>query len=248
MRQFLYPLLIATTIVGLSACKEQAPAAATPVATAPTLADATSPKAVEAARQTVLDNAREKADKSVPLESYQTLQSGNQLMYSYLALAGLPIDYSDIARNVSSDYARSSDEFHKNDLLKALQPKIDAAVSQAKSARYFKLEMNDPVQKYDFDSKGFPLNSSVWESGSYRYFNDNSNYRLSFTNGASFHFLSNVPEDAARNIEHLRSVYNALNLVVYCFVQDADTASHQVRAEIVKVMITDKKGNVLAQQ
>lgn len=243
----LYPVVIATSILGLSACKDST-APQQPAAAAPTLSDATSAKAAEAAKQTVLDNAREKADKSVPLENYQELDSGNQLMYSYLALAGLPINYGEIAASVSTDYARSSDAFQKNDLLKALQPKIDAAVAQAKGRRYFKIVMNEPVQKYDFENKGFPLNSSVWESGAYRYFNDNSNYRLGFTNGASFRYLLNVPEDTARNIERLRGVYNALNLVVYCFAQEADTASHQVKAEIVKVQVTDKKGTVLAQQ
>ncbi|WP_343583030.1 DUF4852 domain-containing protein [Herbaspirillum sp.] len=247
MRHILYSLAVAASIAGLAGCNDKAaPAANAPAA--PTLADATSAKAAEAAKQAVIANAREKADKSTPLENYQALESGNQLMYSYLALAGMPVDYRDIARNVSADYARSSDEFQKNDLLKALQPKIDASVAAARANRYFKIVLSDPVQKYDFDKQGFPLNSSVWENGAYRYFNDNSAYHLSFTNGEAFRYLSNVPEDAARNIEHLRGTYNALELVVYCFAQEADTASRQVKAEIVKVAVRDKKGNVLAQQ
>lgn len=248
MRHILYSLLIAAGIAGLAGCNDNTgPAAAAPAA-APTLSDATSAKAAEAVKQAVIANAREKADKSTPLENYLALESGNQLMYSYLALAGMPIDYRDIARSVSADYARSSDEFQKNDLLKALQPKIDASVAAARANRYFKIVLNDPVQKYDFDKKGFPLNSSVWENGSYRYFNDNSTYRLGFTNGEAFRYLTNVPEDVARNIEHLRGVYNGMDLVVYCFVQEADTATRQVKAEIVKVVVRDKKGNVLAQQ
>ncbi|MFL9923701.1 DUF4852 domain-containing protein [Herbaspirillum lusitanum] len=250
MRHFLISLIAATTCATvLSACNDNNAPKNTPAATAaPTLNDATSAKAAETARQEVIANAREKADKSTPLASYQPLDSGNQLMYSYLALAGLPIDYREIAAKVSVDYARSNDEFQKSDLLKALQPRIDAAVSAAKGNRYFKLVLNSPVDKYDFDKKGFPLNSSVWESGSYRYFNDNSNYHLSFTNGDGFHYLSNVPEDAARQIESLRSVYNGLDLVVYCFAQGADPASRTVKAEIVKIAVVDRKGNVLAQQ
>ncbi|WP_050463201.1 DUF4852 domain-containing protein [Herbaspirillum autotrophicum] len=245
MRQFICPLIIVAAIVGLAGCKENAVPANT---AAPTLSDATSAKAAESAKQAVLEKARDKADKSVPLESYQELNSGNQLMYSYLALAGLPVDYRDIARSASVDYARSSDEFQKNDLLKALQPQIDAAIAKAGSQRYFKIVINDPVQKYDFENKGFPVNSSVWENNSYRYFSDNSSYRLSFTNGAGFHYLLNVPEEVARNIEHLRGVYNSMNLVIYCFVQEADPASKMLKAEIVKIAVTDKKGAVLAQQ
>ncbi len=251
MRTFSSPVLLALTCaVLLSACNDKAgPAASTKPATAvPTLSEATSAKAAEAARQTVLANAREKADKSVPLEQYQTLQSGNQLMYSYLALAGLPIDYAEIARNVSADYARSSDAFQKNDLLKALQPKIDASVSDARARRYYKITLDDAVQKYDFEKQAFPLNSSVWESGAFRYFNDNSSYHLGFTNGETFRYLNGVPEEAARKIEHLRSVYQGLELVIYCFAQEANTSSRTVMAEIVKVVVRDKKGNVLAQQ
>lgn len=248
MRPFYSPLFLAVASAFiLSACNDNA-APAKPAASAPTLSDAASPKAAEAARQAVIANAREKADKSVPLENYQTLQSGNQLMYSYLALAGLPIDYRDIARSVSTDYARSSDEFQKNDLLKALQPKIDASVGDARANRYYKISINNPIQKYDFEKQAFPLNSSVWENGSFRYFNDNSNYHLGFTNGETFRYLNGVPEDMARTIERLRSSYQELELVVYCFAQEADPSSRTVKAEIVKVVLRDKKGNVLAQQ
>ena len=251
MRRLLISLIAATTCATvLSACNDNngPKKNATAATAAPTLNDATSGKAAETARQEVMANAREKADKSIPLANYQPLNSGNQLMYSYLALAGLPIDYRDIATKVSVDYARSNDEFQKSDLLKALQPRIDAAVNAAKGSRYFKLVLSNPVEKYDFDKKGFPLNSSVWELGSYRYFNDNNNYHLSFTNGEGFHYLSDVPEDAARQIERLRSVYNGLDLVIYCFAQEADPASRTVKAEIVKVAVVDRKGNVLAQQ
>ncbi|MBB5367405.1 MULTISPECIES: DUF4852 domain-containing protein [unclassified Janthinobacterium] len=236
------PLLLALLTASLAACSDKA---ASP---APTLADATAPKTVAAIKQEVVRAALPKADKSTPAASYLELTSGNQLMYSYLSLAAMPIDYAKIAGVVSSDYARSSDEFHKNDLLKVLQPKIDAAVDQAGAQRYVRLKIDNPVNKYDFEQKGFPLDSSLWESGSTRYFFDNPAYKLSFSNGDGFRYLNVPAEDAARNIEGLRSKYQALQLVVYAFAQDADISQNLVRAEIVKVELIDKKGNVLASQ
>lgn len=237
-------LLLALLTVSLAACGDKKEAASP----APTLADATAPKNVEAIKQEVVRAALPKADKSTPAASYQELTSGKQLMYSYLSLAAMPIDYPKIAGVVSSDYARSSDEFHKNDLLKALKPKIDASVAQAGAQRYVRLKLDNPLNKYDFEQKGFPLDSSLWESGSTRYFFDNPVYKLSFSNGDGFRYLKVPAEEAARTIEGLRSKYQALELVVYAFAQDADISQNLVRAEIVRVELVDKKGNVLATQ
>lgn len=237
-------LLLALLIAGLAACGDK-PGAATGQ---PTLAEATAPKAVEAIRQEIVRTALPKADKATPAASYLELSSGNQLMFAYLALAGMPIDYAKVAADISPDYSRSSDEFRKNDLLTALKPKIDAAVAQAGAQRYVRIEVDSPIDKYDFEQKGFLLDSSIWEAGSTRYFHDNASYQLGFTNGTAFRYLKVPAEDVARTIEGLRSKYEALHLVVYAFAQDADLSKKLVRAEIVKVDLVDKKGNVLASQ
>jgi hypothetical protein len=249
MRTFISTLIVGAALLGLNGCKDSTPAAANPApAGTPNLAEATSTKTAEAVKQQVLDNVRAKADRSVPLENYVEYTGGNQLMFSYLALAGMPVDYPQIARYVSQDYERASDEFQKNDLLNALKPKIDADVAKANTQRYFKISIDNPIQKYDFDNKGFPLDSSLWESGSFRYFGDNSDYKLGFTNGSGFRYLSIPNEDDARKIERLRSTYAGMSLVVYGFMQEADTANKTVKAEIVKVVLMDKKGNVLSGQ
>lgn len=241
--------LIATLLLAaLSACgdksgkTDKADAEAKPA----TLADATAPKAVAAAQQLASRAALPKADRNTPDSQYMALDSGNQLMFSYLSLAAMPIDYKDVATNFSPDYARAADEFRRNDLLTALKPRIDAAVAEAGQRRYVKMTIDNPIEKYDFDKKGFPLSSAVWQSGSYRYFFDNSNYKIGFTNGDAFRYLSTATEDSARNIEGLRSKNEQLQLVVYAYTQQADLTDKIVKGEIVKVTLLDAKGNVLA--
>lgn len=244
MRTFTFPIILSTLIFGLAGCGDQT----ADKGGTPNLADATSAKTAEAVQKQVVQNGLPKADKSVPAEQYIEFNSGNQLMFSYLALAGMPLDYKEITTRYSQEYARSSDEFRKNDLLTALKPKIDAEVAAASAQRYFKVTLDNPIEKYDFEKKGFPVNSSIWESGSYRYFHDNNEYKLGFTNGDSFRYLTAISEDDARKIESMRSKYNAMDVIVYGFVQSADPSSKTLKTQIVNIVLTDKKGGVLATQ
>jgi hypothetical protein len=153
----------------LAACGDKAADAAkaqTAAPTTPNLAQATSPQAMRDAQAAAAREALPKADKATPDSGYTTLDSGNQLMYAYLALTGMPPDYAQVANSVSKDYARATDEFRKHDLLAALTPKIDADIAAAKSRRYFKMTIQNPIAKYDFEHKGFPLDNSLWDSES----------------------------------------------------------------------------------
>jgi len=247
VRRPLAALLAIALFAGLAGCKDKAAAPADAGAT-PNLADAAKPAVVA---EQVKEQARAnlpKGDPNTPASSYTDIDSGNQIMFAYLGIAGMPIDYNEVAGNYSRDYTSTSDEFKKNDLLKALKLKIDAGVAQAAQQRYVKLEIADPVGKYDFDKKGFPLDSSVWEKGSYRYFGDNSSYKIGFNNGATFRYLNVPEEDKARVIEGLRSKYQAMRMVVYGYVQDADVSKKVVLAQILKIELTDKNGNLLATQ
>lgn len=235
------------TTLGLFGCGEKVTEKKV-AANKPNLADITSGKNAEAIKAVAMQAALPKADKNTPLENYVELNSGNQIMFAYLGLMNTPPDYKEIADQYSKDYGRTQDEFKKNDLLNALKPRIDAEIAKAKTSRYLKLSLNNPVDKYDFEKKAFPLNKSLWESGSFRFFSDNSTYKLSFSNGEAFRFLSTANDEDARKIEGLRTQYEALELVAYCFFQDADPSNRSVKAEIVKVALVDKKGNVIATQ
>lgn len=236
------------TLALLSACGDKAATTPAGADAKPNLADAAKPAVMAEQAKEQARAALPKGDPNTPAGSYTDIESGNQLMFAYLGVAGMPIDYNEVATSYSRDYATASDEFKKNDLLKALKVKIDAGVAQAAQQRYVKLDIPSPVQKYDFEKKGFPLDSSVWEKGSYRYFGDNSSYKIGFNNGASFRYLNVPEEDKARVIEGLRSKYESMHLVVYGYVQDADVSKKVVQAQILKVELVDKKGNVLASQ
>ncbi|KQR55449.1 DUF4852 domain-containing protein [Acidovorax sp. Leaf160] len=240
------PIAVAL-LAGLAACGDKsAPAPATN--TPPSLADANQPAVIAEKAKEQMRAALPQGDPQTPSASYVQLQSGNQLMFTYLALANLPVNYSEVAQSYSPEYARSSDEFQKNDLLKALKPKIDNAVAQASQQRYLKLSIDNALQKYDFEKKGFPIAASVWDKGNYRYFGDNGKYRLSFHNGADYRYLSVPDEDKARVIESLRSKYEPLELVVYSYAQDADISNNATQAQILKMELVDRKGNVLTTQ
>ena len=245
MKPILYTILVAATLAGLGACSERADANK---GAAPNLADVTAPAAIEAIKQDVKRAALPKANKGTPAEEYVEFSSGNQIMFTNLSLAAMPVDSKEIARVYSQDFANATDEFRKNDLLTALKPKIDAEVAKAGQRRYGKVTIDRPIEKYDFDKKGFPVESSVWESGSYRYFSDNSNYRVGFSNGDAFRYLNVAAEESARAIEAMRSAYEPLQLVVYFYTQEADVSNKTVKAEIVKVDLLGKHGKVLASQ
>ncbi len=253
-RQIARASAVLLTLAGaltLAACGDKATDAAkatTAAPTAPNLAQATSPQAVRDAQAAAAREAMPKADASTPEGSYAALDSGNQLMYAYLALTGMPPDYPQVASSISKDYARATDEFRKHDLLAALTPRIDADIAAAKARRYFKMTVSNPISKYSFEQKGFPLDNSLWETGAYRYFFDNGEYKLGFSNGDAFHYLKVDSEASARAIEAQRARFDAVKLTVYGYFQSADTAQKIVTAQIVKVALVDKQGNVLAAQ
>lgn len=241
MRTSFLSYAAAMLVAGLSGCGDKAPAQAN-------LADATSAKTVEAVKQQAVQANLPKANRDTPLENFVEYNSGNQLMFAYLSLNAIPIDYKEVLNRYSQDYARQSDEFKKNDLLVALKPKIDSEVAKAKSERYVKLMVDTPIEKYDFEKKGFPVSGALWQPTSYRYFSDNAEYKIGFTNGEGFRYLKLASEDDARKIEELRSKYVPLQMAVYCYLQDVDMSNKTIKAEIIKVALIDKKGDVLARQ
>jgi len=131
------------------------------------------------------------------------------------------------------------------------------------------------IGPYDFAQKGFPLEGwSNWLLNySYRFYSekdgvwknvpqhDNDNdiawhimfdghiLLLSFNNGDAFRFFNVENENAARQIESLRSQSGiAFDLVVYGVFEGIGSKWGMINAKIVKVVLLDKQGNVLAQQ
>ena len=225
------PALLAIAVL-LSACgktENTTPAASAPVAA--NVADMATKAQVKAAAASL-----PQADASTPTSSYVDITSGHQLMYSYLALSGLPPDYAAVAQRISREYAGSNDAFRKQEVLDALKPQIDAKVNEAKTKRYLRYQINGQgaLSPYAMDKAAFPAKFA--EAGTYYYMYDNGDYKLAFTNGDGYSLLK-VDQDAARKIEAARSGYKDFAIVVYAYAQEADMASNQVKAQIVKVAI-----------
>lgn len=245
---FLTSTLLAAGMSGLSACSKGGDNAAADTETAaPTLGDALSP---EKAQQAVAEQRRSglaKADLKVPLESYFPLKSGNELMFMYYALSGIPPEMDKIASKYSSEYRSSSDAFRKQDLMAALKPRIENELEVAKSRRYFVYEIDQNLQHYDFEKKQFPLKNGLQED-SYWYMFDNSDYKVEFTGVAPFQRLDVQDETKARAIEKLVSGYQQFTLRIYAFAQDVDVNRSHLMAQVVKVVLLDRQGNELVTQ
>ena len=227
------PALFAIALT-LSACGKKendtpdAPASA-PVATS--TADLAAKAQVKAAAASL-----PQADPATPAASYVDITSGNQLMYSYIALSGVPPDYAAVAQRISREYTSTDDAFRKQEVLDAIKPQIDAKVSEAKTRRYLRYQINGQgaLSPYAMDKGAFPAKFA--EAGTYYYMYDNSDYKLGFSNGDGYGLLK-VDQEAARKIEAARSGYKNFSIIVYAYAQEADMSARQVKAQIVKVAI-----------
>lgn len=200
------------------------------------LQDALSQKGAQKAMNASLS----KGDPNTPLDQYVTLESGKQLMFMYYALSNMPLDYEKIATAYSDDYRRTNDGFKKQDILKAIQPRLDQEITNAKANRYFKDEIDLNVGAYDFQAKAFPLNG--FEDGYYRYFYDLSDYKYSYTNTEPLRMLVIQDDAVARKIEEMRSKYQKMRMVIQAYAQDVDLNERKVKLQILKYKITDKNG------
>ena len=188
-----------------------------------------------------------KANKSVPLEQYKELNSGKQLLLTYLAISGMPIDYAEVAKKISKEYDRESDEFKKRDIMNALKPAIDKEIEKAKNERYFYMDVDADWSKYDFASQSF-ASANIGESGRYFNFRDFSyEDRLEWSNGGKFNKLTVLDENQARTIEALRVKYNGIKTRIYFFLADTKLGEKTDMGEITKVQVMDAKGNLLSE-
>lgn len=188
-------------------------------------------------------------DKSFPLEKYQELTSGKQLLYAYLAASNMPIDFDKVASYISKEYKFERNEFKKRDLLDALKPAILKEVEKAKQNQYYYIVIDDHpiIDKYDFSNQAFSI-IPLRDSKSYRYFYDVSEYKLGFSNSSAFNSLKITDEDVARNIESLRSQYKTMRLIVYFFANDTELGENKIKGEIMHIKLVDNNGSVLAEQ
>ena len=238
-------LCVIALLSALTACSKNdstsAMSAAHPVAAGdatPSLAEATSTKGVEQAKL----NALPKGDPATPVSQYRTLSSDKDVMMTYYAMSSLPVDYDKVLLNYSQDYRSTSDEFKKQDMQKALKPKIDQEIANAKSSPYIKMTWDQfRLDKYDFQTKAFPQHALTKDVN----FGWGYDYRIEFSNGDDFTLLKVNDEAKARIIEEKRSKGQSLDLIIYAFAQESALDQHHVKAQILKVVLVDKNGTEL---
>lgn len=248
--KFLAASLLCTAL--LTGCSKE------PAATEQKVAGSTPAPAAQAPKAAAVVTVA-KADRTKPLAEYQDLKSGRTVMFAYLSVDTLPIDYGKIAGLVSSEYASSQDEFRKHDLMAALKPGIDAEIAKARANRYYRMEGEVEVEKYDFVSKSFQL-GTFKDSDTQMYFNDIQNYSVGFANAEQFQRLKVEDEAQARRVEAVRAetavggnplqkayAKHKLFLSIYLFASEARLGQPVLIAEIVRVQLKDEKGNVLAE-
>lgn len=241
-------LLSLAALALLQACSKGTPAAPEG-APPPSLAEAQNPaKAAEQVQQAAAAQRAAQlpqANPATPDSAYLRLDSGEQLMYLYYAVSALPLPLPELAEQLSQDYRQTQDQFKRQDIQKALEPRIKAAVATAAQQRYVIWEADgNVIDHYDFGRKQFPLNEGYWKGTSRSYFNDNSRYQISFTGAIQ---ALPVPDEAqARVIEEKLGKFQPLRLRVYAFVQDADLNNKLLKAQPLKFELLDNKGAVLA--
>jgi hypothetical protein len=240
MNNRLIPIAFAALVAALSGCsKEEKPTVS--------LDELKSPEKLKKAIEKKEAAAAPKADKSVPIEQYKELSDGKQLMFTVLAASKMPVDYEKIAGIISSDYRSTKDEFKKKDLLTALKPGIDAEVEKAKGELYLYMDVSDSINKYDFESKSFPV-PSFRETGSLRYFHKMPAYNLTFSNQKDFSDFPVADETAARNIESMRTKYQQMKIRIYFFASGTKLGDPTLTGEVTKIRLLDSKGAVLAER
>ncbi len=239
----------ALAVALLAACSKSAPDTAAP-ASKPSLSGALSPNAVQQAAQTAKATSLPQPDWSTPDSAYVDITKGSQVMFLDAAFSGMPANYDKMAQTYSSAYRMESDTFKKHDLLAAIQPKLDAAIAEAKAHPYIAWTDGTPqLGPYDFGTHSFPDSSALFTSNGYVSFTDAFGYNLGVTNGTAFQRFVVTDEATARTIESLRGQWQALHFKIFAFVQGTDESqTPTVQALITKVQILGKNGQVLFEQ
>lgn len=253
-------ILLVCSAAMLAGCSKQEEAAAPQASgSGPAVSAATAAVPKEAVPERAAVPAVPKADRSKPLAEYQELTNGRTVLFAHLSVDTMPIDYPRIANLVSVEYASSKDEFRKHDLLTALRPGIDAEIAKARANRYYRMQGEAEIEKYDFETKSFRL-GTFSDAGSHIYFNDIKDYSIAFINAREFQQLRVEDEAQARRVEAVRAETGAganalarayakhkLFLTIFFYAAEAKLGQPVLLAEVTKVQLRDENGNLLAE-
>ena len=232
-------ILAAACALALTACGKKEEKAADLGVTYSSSPSASPP---DAAPKPVADS-EQKGDPNTPLDQYQEINSGKQIMYIWLAISRDPMNYEDLAYIISSDYRRKRDEFKRRDMLAMLKPAIDEEVKKAGSNLYYMMSREGKsldylLGKYDFERKGFPL--SVVYEGVEHYFDDAYQYKIKYTNANQFRWIDVPDETKARALSALKEKEPYVRVELYFYAGNTELGGTTIKAQIMKLRIVHR--------
>lgn len=184
------------------------------------------------------------ADKSIPFTQYVEISDGAQVDLMYYAYSGMPVPWEKLAEQKSSEYLYEKDGFRRNDMLKALQPRLAEDIEGFKAKRYFSMLSTGGLGHYDFASKAFPL-TGIQQDQAYSF---GGGGWIHPVNAGEFQRLKVEDEAKAKELEALvsKSMANG-GLKIYFFAQDAEEVSGRktIQAQITRIEILSPARDIL---
>lgn len=191
-------------------------------------------------------------DKAIGLDQYLPVKSGETLMYIYYGLSKMPVDTAEICGLISNDYRYTHDEFKKQDIIKALEPKIKENLASHANSRYLAWEsyrrLDQMIGHYDFKQKVFPINEDYWGGHAGFYLSDVSQFSMAFNAPESLRALKVEDEAVARQIEKMLTEYKDATLYVYAFAQETDINKKYIHSIVTAFELRDDQNNLLVRQ
>jgi hypothetical protein len=181
-----------------------------------------------------LENAN--IDGSVPLASYQTLQSGLQIALLYYGLGKTTLPATDLAQQFDPDYQQTTDTFKKQDLLNAIQTRFASQQQKLLASPYVRINASAALGHYDATTKSFPLLNFGVNGDSRFMMNDSPAYGVVVRGDPRFASVVPASEADARALEAKISASGngsqmPVNIDVYA--KAADTTTFASRKDIV---------------
>lgn len=199
------------------------------------------------------DLANASVDASVPLSSYETLQSGLQVALLYYGLGKSPLPATDLAQDFDPDYQRTTDAFKKQDMLSSVQSRFTAQQQKLLASPYVRINASASLGHYDPKTKAFPL-LDFGVNGDTRFqMNDSPVYGVVVRGDARFASVVPASESDARALEAKVSASgngSRLPVNIDVYVKAADTLTFASRkdvvAKIAAVHVADSNNSPLA--
>lgn len=142
-----------------------------------------------------------------PLTAYRPVSSALQLVSLYYAIADKPVPYEELIPRLfpQSTQARSSNVFERQAALDQDKQPLDAAIAEARTARYIVFERTGEISHYDLKKEQFTVNGVPYFTDERIFFNQARAYPLAFNASNKFSQFKPKSSEEAQSIEALIS-------------------------------------------